>query len=122
MCMMQLVTTITHIPRTAQITICQQNLNKTLTAQCDFLHQLNPATHNLATTQEPYLDHLHNACTTHNWYPIYPKEHYIHPEKTRLLIFINRCIATDAWLQVDFRSSDMTAIQLSTECGKVLII
>src|SRR5882672_4156311 len=96
-------------------------MNKSLVAQSDFLHQLDPNTYDIGAIQEPYLDHLHNSRATHHWFTVYPKEHYCRPEKTRALLLVNKHIATDAWSQVDFGSSDITAIQLSTDCGKILI-
>ena len=58
----------------------------------------------------------------HRWYTIYPKEHYTKPEKTRSILLMNRCITTDSWLQIDLRSSDVTAIQLDTECSRLTLI
>ena len=105
-----------------QVTICQQNINKSLIAQIDLLHQLDPSTHNICAIQEPYLDHNHNSRATHNWYTIYPKEHYVEPSKTRSLMLVNKRIATDAWMQIDCRSSDVTAVQVSTGLGSMVIV
>ena len=44
------------------------------------------------------------------------------PEKMRSIIFINKQIATDLWFQVYFSSSDITAVQVQTAVGRVLII
>jgi len=57
-----------------------------------------------------------------HWYTIYPKEHYIAPEKMRSIIFVNKRIATDLWTQVDFASSDVSVVQVQTAVGKLLII
>ena len=75
--------------RAAQITIHQQNTNKSLVMQSDFLHQLDPTVYNLAAIQELYMDHNHNSCTGPHWYTIYPKEHYFHSSKTRSLLLVN---------------------------------
>jgi len=72
--------------------------------------------------QEPYLDCNHNTCANPHWYTLYPKEHYVEPEKTTSIIFINKWITTDSWIQVDFSSSDVTAVQVQTAVGVVLII
>jgi len=58
----------------------------------------------------------------HNWYTIYPRTHYTDPAYTLSLILVNKRIMTDTWSQIDFSSSDITAIQLQTERGNVLII
>ena len=102
--------------------IHQQNVNKSLMAQKDFLHQLDPDTYNFVAIQELYLDSNHNSCATRHWYTIYPKEHYIMPSWTRLILLVNRQIATDAWHQVDIGSPDVTAILIYTGKGKVLLV
>src|SRR5882724_11095775 len=53
---------------------------------------------------------------------VYPKEHYMTPEKMSSIIFINKQLATDSWFQVDFGSSDITAVQGQTVVGRILII
>src|SRR5882724_13134698 len=108
--------------RTTQLQLCQQNTNKLLVAQSKFLHQLDPNAYDIVALQEPYLDHNHNMCANPYWYTVYPKEHYMTPEKTRSTIFINKQIATDLWFQVYFSSSDITAVQVQTVAGRVLII
>jgi len=70
--------------------------------------------------QEPTLDHCHNSCATHHWYTLCPKEHYIDPAKMRLLMLVNKWLATDIWLQVDPGSSDITGVKLWTERGNML--
>ena len=102
--------------------IHQQNVNKSLTVQNDFLHQLDPNTYDFTAIQEPYLDSNHNSCATHHWYTIYPKEHYVMPLRTRSILLVNRWIVTDTWHQVDIGSSDVTAIMIYTGKGKVLLV
>ena len=98
--------------RTPQVKIRQQNVNKLLTAQSDLLYWLNPTEYDMAALQEPYLYHNHNSQANPHWYVIYPKEHYLWPGKTRSIILVNRQMATEAWLQVDFGSSNIMAIQV----------
>jgi len=45
----------------------------------------------------------------------------MNPDKTRSLMLINRWIVTDAWSQIHMGSSDITAIQLTTRHGKIII-
>src|SRR5882724_12786560 len=108
--------------RENHLTIQQQNINKSLTTQSDFLHQLNPDTHDLSTIQELYLDLNHNSCTTHQWYTLYPKQHYLTPWRMRLLLLVSKHIATDTWTQIDFGLPDLMAILIQMGHGKVLII
>ena len=68
------------------------------------------------------MDHLHNSRATPHWFTIYPKEHSTNPKKTQSLLLVNRCIAMDAWAQVDFGSSNITAVQVHTAVGKILIV
>src|SRR5882724_11331906 len=70
----------------------------------NFLHQLNPDVYDFAAIQEPFLDSNHNSHATHHWYMVYPKEHYITPLQTRMIILVNRQLALDSWSQVDISS------------------
>jgi len=101
--------------------IQQQNVNKSLTMQRDFLHQLNPDVYEFAAIQEQYLDSSHNSCTNHHWYTVYPKEHYVTPLWTRSIILVNKQLATDTWSQVDMGSQDVTALAVNTGKGKVFL-
>src|SRR5882724_1134310 len=105
-----------------RIKIRQQNLNKSLTTHSDMLQLLDLDEYDIAAIQEPYLDHNHNSHASHNWFTIYPKEHYTTPNKTRSIMLINKRILTNNWSQIDLASSDMTAIQMQTCSGPVIII
>ena len=85
-------------------------------------HQLDPDEYDMATIQEPYLDFNHNTQATHNWFTVYPKEHYHKPNKTRSIILINKRIPTNSWTHIDFASSDMMAFQIQTPAGYILCI
>src|SRR5882724_12327339 len=89
-----------------KLVIRQQNTNKSLIAQIDFLHQLDLAVYDISAVQECYLDHCHNSQATHNWYMIYSKAHYTDLAHTYSLILVNKRIATDTWSQIDLSSSD----------------
>ena len=107
--------------RDQYLSIHQQNVNRSLTVKSKFLNQLDPDISNFSAIQEPYLDSNHNSHATHHWYMVYAKEHYIMPSWTRLIILVNRQLASDAWSQVDIRSSDMTALVINMGKGKVLL-
>src|SRR5882724_8942126 len=116
------ITLNNYADKLTRLHIQQQNTNKSLVTQSNILHQLDPRKYDLGMIQEPYLDHFHNSHANHHWYAIYPKEHYTNPADMRSLILVNKWLATDSWLQVDFSSSDMTAIQLKTARGKLLVV
>src|SRR5882672_8830288 len=106
----------------SKLRIRQQNANKSLIAQSDLLHRTDPKLFDIVSIQEPYLDHFHNTCATQNWHTVYPQEHSIDPSKTRSVILINKMIVVDAWTQVELGSSDITAVQIQTQLGAVLMI
>src|SRR5882724_3695870 len=103
--------------RTTKLMIQQQNTNKSLVAQSDFLHQLDLTIYDIGAVQEQYLDNWHNSQVTHNWYTKYPGAHYTDLAHMCSLILVNRRITTHTWSQIDFSSSDITAIQIQTERG-----
>ena len=67
--------------KSTQLWIRQQNVNKSLVAQGDLLHQLDPKEFEIVAIQEPYLDCNHNMRANLHWYTLHPKEHYVEPEK-----------------------------------------
>jgi len=86
------------------------------------LHILDPDEYDIAAIQEPYLNHTHKSRASPNWYTLYPKEHYTKPKRTRSLLLINRRIPTNNWAQINFALSDVTAIQMQTPSGQVILI
>src|SRR5882724_11046672 len=78
--------------------------------------------YDIAAIQEPYLNHNHNSCASHNWFTLYPKEHYAKSNKTRSLMLINKIIMTNKWTQIDLASSNVMTIQIQTPSGSVILI
>jgi len=72
--------------------------------------------------KEPYIDERGNSRSNSHWYSIYPKRHYLDASKTRSLLLVNKRIATDTWKVIDIDSSDITAIQMQTPSGNVIIL
>ena len=107
--------------RDQHLTIHQQNVNRLLIAQSNFLHQLDLDVYHFAAIQELYLDSNHNSHATHHWYMVYPKEHYITLSRMRSIILVNRQLASDSWSQVDISSSDMTMLVINTGKWRVLL-
>jgi len=115
--------TNSQLPRSRPcIKIRQQKLNKSLTTQSNMLQLLDLDEYDIAAIQEPYLDHNHNFCTSHNWFTLYPKEHYAKPNKTRSLMLISKRIPTNKWTQINLPSCDVMAIQMQTPSGSVILI
>src|SRR6266850_74024 len=92
---------------TLGLRIRQQNMNKSLIAQADMLHRLDPQKFDIIAIQEPYLDQFHNTCANQHWYTVYLREHYVEPRGTRSVILMSRRILADAWTQVEISSSDI---------------
>ena len=86
------------------------------------LQLLDPDEYDIATIQKPYIDHNHNSHASHNWFTLYPKEHYAIPNKTRSIMLMNKRILTNKWSQIDLTSSDVTAIQMQTLSGPLILI
>src|SRR5882672_882051 len=103
----------------AKFRIRQQNTNKSLIAQTDVLHRVDPKLFDIIAIQEPFLDHFHNTHASQHWYMVYPREHFVNPGKTRLVILMNKALAADAWTQVELGSSDVMAVRVQTGRGLV---
>src|SRR5882672_9211256 len=95
-----------------ELRIRQKNMNKSLIVQTDMLHRLDLEKFDVTAIQEPYLDLYYNTHANHHWYTVYPREHYVEPRKTRSVILMNRRLSVDTWMQVEFGSSDITAVQI----------
>lgn len=72
--------------------------------------------------QEPPINAFGQATASKDWYSIYPTPHNNAPDKTRSMMLISARISTDSWSQVDFPSSDVTAIQVKGDWGTIEII
>ena len=94
--------------------ILQQNLNKSLPAQLDFLHSLPQTKANIIILQEPYIDKLDNTRALPGWITVYPSSHAIKPEETRTVTMINKSISSDTWTQVKIDSGNVILLKLIT--------
>ena len=74
--------------------------------------------------QEPAISRKNLAIgITSHWYTIYPTNHLLDNQpKTRSLLLIGRSNSTNAWKTVPIESADVTAVELTTDLGKVQII
>jgi hypothetical protein len=106
-----------------ELTIWQQNLNKSSDAQLDLLHYLYPNQFDIAATQEPHMNFLGNAQATPHWITVYPTGHLDRPKATRALIMINKLtISSNAWTQIDIDSPDVVGVQIVGEQGTLRVI
>ena len=86
------------------------------------LHRIVPKRLDVITIQEPYLDHFHNTHANQHWYTVYPREHFLELGKMRSTILMNKSMAADVWTQIELSSSDITAVQIQTRRGSVLVV
>ena len=105
------------------LNIWQQNVNKSPTCQHDLISsgKLLEAEINLVALQEPAINYFGKTVASRDWIAIYPTTHAVNPVKSRSIILLRATLCTDNWLQIDFPSSDVTAVQLTGAWGKLTI-
>ncbi|KNZ74446.1 hypothetical protein J132_06958, partial [Termitomyces sp. J132] len=98
-----------------RLVIWQQNLDKSLTAQHAMLNTLERGT-DVVCLQEPYFDFNKKSRATQIWRPVYPKLHdEDNTDKTRVVMMVNKNIATDRWKRLNIESLDVVGISIETE-------
>jgi hypothetical protein len=101
-----------------KLRIWQQNTHKSKYAQQYILNTAKPEDWDIIAIQEPWLDGFKNARGSGYWQIIYPTVHLLDGSpRTRSILMINTNIATDAYIQLDIPSSDITAIHFAGEFG-----
>ena len=108
----------------SHIKIWQQNVNKSRACQHNLLsnnHLINEGV-NIIALQEPAIDHQGFTLAARDWVPVYPPLHQKTERTTRSIIFVRADLSSDSWKQLDFPSTDVTAIQIKGEWGKLTII
>lgn len=100
--------------------ICQQNLRKSPTAHSAFTSSVGK--YDIVCLQEPYIDHLGNSRSPLGWTPVYPTHHHDFSQRTRAITFISPNIRSDCWSQLDLANPDITAIQISSAAGELVLI
>ena len=105
------------------ITIWQQNVNKSRICQHDLISSARLAETNIdiIALQEPPISDLNVTIASRDWRIIYPSTHSVDPSKTRSVILISMNILTDNWSQVNIDSGDVTIIKLTGVWGTLLI-
>jgi ribonuclease HI/exonuclease III len=107
-----------------QLTIWQQNVNKSPSCQHDLISSNHLANKGISiiALQEPAINSLTNlTIATKDWLPLYPTTHGKTTNRTRAITLIRANLSTDSWTQIDFQSSDVTIVQLEGEWGKLSI-
>jgi hypothetical protein len=110
----------TH-PITNQLRIFQLSCNASNDAQLVMLNSINPNDWDVIALQEPYIDFNGVMHTTHPWRVIYPSPHYHLPKETRSVTLINKNLATNHWESLPIDLSDITAVRLTGNFGKICI-
>lgn len=118
---MSCTTQSTPQPVTKNLTIWQQNVNKSRNAQEDLLESLKSKNFHICAIQEPHIDFFNNTKANSKWRVVYPNTHYTNPKKTRSIILVNASILTNTWSDLATNSGDVTAIKLQTDTGTVNI-
>jgi hypothetical protein len=105
------------------LSIWQQNVNKSSSCQHDLISSGKLLNKNISliALQEPALNTFGKTIASKDWIAIYPTPHTVSPVKSRSIILLQALLCTDNWMQIDFPSSDVTAVQLTGAWGKLSI-
>ena len=109
---------------TQNIKIWQQNVNRSRACQHNILsnNHLIREEVNIIALQEPAIDARGFTLAARDWVPVYPPMHQKTEKVTRSIILVRADLSSDSWKQMDFPSTDVTAIQIKGEWGKITII
>ncbi len=112
-----------HTNKEQNINIWQQNVNKSPACQHDLISsgKLLEAEINVVALQKLAVNYFDKTIASRDWIVLYPTTHMENPTKTRSIILIQAVFCTDNWLQIDFPSGDVTAVQLTGAWGKLTI-
>ncbi|KAJ7123911.1 hypothetical protein C8R46DRAFT_928113, partial [Mycena filopes] len=105
-----------------RLRLWQQNLNKSLDSQLDFLHSLKPSVYDIALIQEPHIDFRGVSRSNRAFISVYPPTHTKNQRGTRSLILVNARIPTSSWSVIPIPSPDITAIEIVGDFGTVRFI
>lgn len=105
-----------------KIRIWQQNMNRSLTGQVDFLNVADPRDYEIILLQEPYIDPRTSLTrANHHWHVIYPTGHHDRDQKSRSIILVNATISTNSWTALEIDSPDLTGLTLRTSRGPLFV-
>lgn len=103
------------------LTIRQQNLNRSETANWSMINTVNPKETDIIAIQEPYLDFLKRTRATRAWTTVLPTRHYRDQAKrSRALLLVNSNLTE--WEQIPVESPDVVAVKVRTKEWELLIV
>ncbi|CAK5265676.1 unnamed protein product [Mycena citricolor] len=108
--------------RGRRLNVWQQNMNKNLLAQNQFVNTITPDTYNIALIQEPHIDHRGVSRANLHYTTIYPTPHATSTGATRSVILVANTIPSSIWSQISLPSHDVTGIELRLPDGILRII
>jgi ribonuclease HI/exonuclease III len=105
------------------LSIWQQNVNRSLIAQLDMLHNIGK-NYDIILIQEPHIDFKGLTRANSHYSVIYPPKHHDqHSTKpTRSITLVNRRLASQTWTPIPIQSPDITAVQIISPHGTLRII
>ncbi|KAJ7032166.1 Endonuclease/exonuclease/phosphatase, partial [Mycena alexandri] len=106
----------------SKLRIWQQNLNKSLASQNDFMNSLTPNFFDIALVQEPHVDWRGVSRGKRSFVSIYPPTHAKDQRATQSAIFVNTRLSSSSWAPIPILSPDITAIDLIGDFGTIRII
>ena len=106
-----------------ELTIWQQNLNKSQTGQHDLIssRKLTNAGIDLIVLQEPSINFLGKTVASQDWIPIYPTTHEKEQRKTRAITLVSGKIPTKNWEQIDFHSGVVVVVLITGNWGQLIL-
>lgn len=106
-----------------ELTIWQQNLNKSHTGQHDIISSSNLANTgiDIVALQESSIKFLGKTTASRDWILVYPSTHKKEQKKLRAVTLISSKLPTESWEQIDFTSQDVIVIKFSREWGQLVI-
>lgn len=104
-----------------QLRIINQNVNKSLECQTDFLNRIDPEFYDIVTIQEPTFDFQRDSRATRKWIAVYPWKNARTEDRSRAMILINAELSSNNWAALPIDSLDIAAIEITGEFGKIRI-
>ena len=95
-----------------QLSILQQNINKSLISQLDFLVAARKTAFDICAIQEPYIDFRGKSRANHTWTTVYPSTHSTALDALRSLLLVNTDLDPNGWQQINIPHLDITAIEV----------
>jgi len=105
------------------LTIWQQNVNKSPSCQHDLLSSnvLSQRNIDVVVLQEPSINAYNYTVASWDWTSVYPSMHAGVPDKTRAVTLISSQICSDNWNQLDFPSRDVIVTHCKGNWGELVV-